>query len=173
MESRLNLRDFQAQLAERLKEVQQQAGASSKLGFLAAGRYWLTDLDQVNEVVTAAKLTPVPWAKPWFLGVASVRGVIYGCTDLAAFLGLAGPVAGEGASLLLVHPRYGVNAALVIERAVGLRSVQALTSRPRDETDPPWVLARWEGSDGAVWTEMSIEHLVISPEFQQAGLETI
>lgn len=173
MEDRQNLRDFQAQLAERLKGVQQQAGNGSKLGFLAGGRHWLADLAQVHEVVTAAKLTPVPWAKPWFLGVASVRGVIYGCTDLAAFLDLAAPVEGEETALLLVHPRYGVNAALAIERAVGLRSVQALSRSLRTDADPPWVLARWTDADDAVWTEMSIEHLVVSPEFQQAGSETL
>jgi twitching motility protein PilI len=173
MEDKQNLRDFQAQLAERLKGAQQQARVSSKLGFVAGGRNWLTDLNQVNEVVTAARLTPVPWAKPWFLGVVSVRGVIYGCTDLAAFLDLAAPSEREENRLLLAHPRHGVNAALAIEQAVGLRSVQTYTCTPRTEFDPAWVLAHWEDAEGGIWTEMSIEQLVVSPEFQQAGIETL
>jgi twitching motility protein PilI len=148
------------------------AGSPSKLGFLAGGRHWLTDLGQVNEVVTKARLTPVPWAKPWFLGVTSVRGVIYGCTDLAAFLGITAPGEAVAARLLLVHPRFRVNAALAIERAVGLRNVQAMDHAPRAEDDPAWILARWQDAEGTSWTELGIEQLVISTEFQQAGSET-
>jgi twitching motility protein PilI len=173
METKRDLKDFQAQLAERLQGAQQQTEVSSKLGFLAGGRYWLTDLDQVNEVVTAAKITPVPWAKSWFLGVASVRGVIYGCTDMAAFLDLAVPSEKTETRLLLAHPRFNVNAGLVIERAVGLRSIKSMSRSPRASADPPWVLAHWEDGEGTAWTEVSIQQLVLSPDFQQAGIETL
>jgi len=173
METKPNPLEAKTELAERQKASEPRAGGGSKLGFLAGGRHWLTDLGQVNEVVTAARLTPVPWAKPWFLGVASVRGVIYGCSDLAAFLGQA--AAGEGGihRLLLVHPRFGVNAALAIDRAVGLRNTHAMSRVARTESDPPWVLARWEDADGTTWTELGIEQLVISADFQQAGSETL
>ena len=173
MEAKRDLKDFQAQLAERLQGAQEQAPATSKLGFVAGGRHWLTDLDQVNEVVTAARLTPVPWAKPWFLGVASVRGVIYGCTDLAAFLKLAEPGGSAETRLLLAHPRFNVNAGLAIERAVGLRSIKSLSRSPRAAADPPWVVAHWEDGEGTTWTEVSIQQLVLSPDFQQAGIETL
>ncbi|MDD4880715.1 MAG: chemotaxis protein CheW, partial [Gallionellaceae bacterium] len=84
MEESLTLREFQTRLAERLKGAASQDGATAKLGFVAGGRHWLTALDQVGEVVTVTRLARAPWTRPWFIGVASVRGAIYGCTDLAA-----------------------------------------------------------------------------------------
>ena len=50
MEERLNLREFQTRLAERLRNAAEKSGENAKLGFLAGGRHWLTDLDQVGEV---------------------------------------------------------------------------------------------------------------------------
>jgi twitching motility protein PilI len=150
-----------------------QPGSGSKLGFIAGGRHWLTELGQVNEVVTTARITPVPWAKPWFIGVAGVRGVIHGCTDLAAFFGIRPPSIADEMRLLLVHPRFGINAGLVIERAVGLRNLQAMAQHPRAASDPDWVLAHWQDGDGQDWTEISLEQLVVSPAFQQAGSETL
>ena len=78
MEAKESLREFQTRLAEKLKAAEAAKGASSKLGFVAGGRHWLVDLNQINEVVTVPALTEVPWAKSWFVGVASVRGALYG-----------------------------------------------------------------------------------------------
>jgi twitching motility protein PilI len=169
-ETRENLRDFQSRLAEKLKAAESATGATSKLGFLAGGRQWLVNLDQVNEVVTVAQLADVPWAQPWFVGVASVRGVIYGCVDLAAFAGVAEPMPKGETRLLLAHPRFGVNAALRVERAMGLRPEQALTAEPGGGDAPAWVLGRWRDGAGEVWTEISVESLVGMPAFLEAGL---
>jgi hypothetical protein len=114
-----SLRDFQAQLAERLSSAAQAGQAASKLGFLAGGRYWLVDLTEIDEVVTVTQMTPVPRAKPWFLGLTNLRGLIYGCTDLAAFLGLGQSSAQGEYRLLIAAPRFGVNAALCIDRDPG------------------------------------------------------
>lgn len=170
MEGRLSLREFQAQLTERLQNASRGQGGASKLGFLAGGRYWLTDLSQVNEVTSVAEPTAVPWARSWFLGVASVRGAVFGCTDLAAFLGLGDPMGRGEYRLLLAHPRFGVNAAFRIEKALGLRNMADMQSRSTEGGADPWLLGQWEDRDGQIWTELSIEHLVESPRFLQAGL---
>jgi len=164
-----NLRDFQARLAEKLKAAEGITGATSKLGFLAGGRQWLLDLDQINEVVTVPQLAQVPWAQPWFSGVASVRGVIYGCVDLAAFAGLAPPLPRGESRVLLAHPRFGINAALRVERAMGLRPINALVAEPAEAGMPDWVLGRWRDGAGEVWSEISVEHLVGLPAFVEAG----
>lgn len=169
-EARENLRDFQSRLAEKLKAAEGATGASSKLGVLAGGRHWLVNLDQVNEVVTVPQLAEVPWSQPWFAGVASVRGVIYGCVDLAAFVGVAEPMARGETRLLLAHPRFGVNAALRVERALGLRPSQELEPEPGEPDAPGWALGRWRDGDGVVWTEISVESLVGMPAFLEAGL---
>lgn len=170
MEAKESLREFQTRLAEKLKAVEETQGVSSKLGFIAGGQHWLVDLDQVNEVVTVPALTEVPWAKPWFVGVASVRGALYGCVDLAAYLGLADPLPPGESRILLAHPRFGVNAALRVERALGLRNIADLTPEPVEVGVGPWQVSRWHDRDGQFWTEINMERLVATPAFLEAGL---
>jgi twitching motility protein PilI len=170
MEAKERLREFQTRLAEKLKTAEEAPGAASKLGFLAGGRYWLVDLDQINEVVTVPELTEVPWAKPWFVGMASVRGALYGCVDLGAFLGLAEPLPPGESRVLLAHPRFGINAALRVERALGLRGLAELTPEPLELGAEPWQLARWHDRAGQFWTELSLERLVASPAYREVAL---
>lgn len=168
-DAKLSLREFQTQLAERLKKVGEQPSAASKLGFIAGGRHWLTELGQINEVVTVSAVTPVPWARPWFAGVASVRGAIYGCTDLGAFYGLSEPLEGEECRLILAHPRYGVNAALRIQEALGLRGVAAMRRLGAEDAPESAVVGRWQDGDGTEWHEIDMERLLADPRFLRAG----
>lgn len=168
MAEKHSLREFQAQLAERLKDATHRDTAS-KLGFLAGGRNWLTDLTEINEVVTVSEVTPVPWAKAWFAGLASVRGMVYGCTDLAAFIGLPQDPGRGDSRLLLAHPRFGVNAAIRVERTLGLRSLAQMSPLPPQQDDSEWIKARWRDADGVDWTEISMEKLVTSPRFLDAA----
>lgn len=170
MADKQSLRDFQTQLAEKLKAAQAATGPSSKLGFIAGGQNWLVGLEQINEVVTVPALVDVPWAQPWFAGVASVRGALFGCTDLGAFLKLAEALPPGEAHLLLAHPRFGVNAALRVDRTLGLRAVDGLLPEPPPAHPSPWAAAYWRGLDGQLWAELDVEKLVASPAFLEAGL---
>lgn len=170
MADKQSLRDFQTQLAEKLKAAQVASGPSSKLGFIAGGRNWVVSLEQINEVVTVPELIAVPWAQPWFAGVASVRGALYGCTDLGAFLNMSEALPQGEAHLLLAHPRFGVNAALRIERTLGLRGVAGLMPEPAPEGASPWIAAHWRGLDDQVWAELNVGKLVAAPVFLEAGL---
>lgn len=165
-----SLREFQSQLAERLRSAARD-GVVSKLGFVAGGRHWLTDLTEINEVVTVTEVTPVPWAHPWFTGLANVRGLIYGCTDLAAFMGLGQDNERGEIRLLITHPRFGVNAALRIERTLGLRNPAQLAPRPLGPDDAEWIKHRWQDTDGLEWLEISMEKLVASPRFLDVGAD--
>jgi twitching motility protein PilI len=165
MEERLNLREFQARLAERLKGVAGGEGETAKLGFLAGGRHWLTGLDQVGEVVTVARLARAPWTRPWFLGVAGVRGAIYGCTDLAAYLGVGTAETRDEVRLLLANARFGAHAAFRIDQPLGLRNTAAMAALPRAADAPDWEFARFEDGDGVQWTEIVLETLLAEPRF--------
>jgi len=171
MADKQSLRDFQSQLAEKLKAAQAATGPSSKLGFIAGGRHWLVSLEQINEVVSVPELIAVPWAQPWFSGIASVRGALYGCTDLGAFLEIAEALPQGEAHLLLAHPRFGVNAALRIERTLGLRALDSLSQEAAPAAATPWVAGLWRSLDDQIWTELNVEKLVASPAFLEAGLQ--
>lgn len=169
MAERLSLREFQEHLAERLRGASGGEGSRAKLGFLAGGQQWLVDLNQVNEVVTVNQITPVPWTLPWFLGMASVRGALFGCADLAVYQGLPCTANKGEFRLLLAHPRFGVNAALRIDRAVGLRNVDSMTATDGQD-DKSWLVARWQDVDGSHWNELNMEKLVSSTHFLAVGL---
>lgn len=163
-----SLREFQAELAARLRSAAHRQTAS-KLGFTAGGRHWLVDLTEVNEVVSEAVIVPVPWAKSWFLGLASIRGAIYGCSDLAGFLGLDPGIEHTGGGWLLAHPRFGVNAALRIERTLGLRQPEQMASQAGSPEAPPWLAGEWRDDQGLTWTELSLERLLTAPSFLDVG----
>jgi len=165
MEERLNLREFQSRLAERLKGAANRDGETAKLGFVAGGQHWLTGLDQVGEVVTVARLARAPWTQPWFLGVAGVRGAIYGCTDLAAFIGIAPPAAPDEIRMLLANARFGAHAAFRIDQALGLRNIAGMTRQPNQDDGTAWLLARYVDGDGIEWTEIALDKLLDEPRF--------
>lgn len=169
MEERLNLREFQARLAERLNNVSNQTGTASKLGFMAGGRHWLAALDQVGEVVTVDRLMKAPWTRPWFLGVAGVRGTIYGCTDLAAFLGLAKAEPRDEIRLLLANPRFNAHAAFRIDQVLGLRNVDDMRLLPDAQSLEAWQGSSYEDASGTIWQELSFENLVTAQVFLQVA----
>ena len=77
MSKRLNLREFQQNLIDRLQAKDMSEERVSTLGVQIAGRNWLVDLADIGEVLPLPKLISVPFTKPWFRGVANVRGNLY------------------------------------------------------------------------------------------------
>ena len=74
MSKRLNLREFQQNLIDRLQAADLSDSRVSTLGVQIAGQNWLVDMVDIDEVLPLPALTPVPFTKPWFRGVANVRG---------------------------------------------------------------------------------------------------
>lgn len=159
-----SLRDFQSQLAQRLRSASSSRSAS-QLGFFAGGRHWLADLADLAEVVSVQEITAVPWTQPWFIGLANVRGELYGCTDLAAYIAQAStPAQGEN-NLVLVHPRLGVNAAMRVAHTLGLYNTEEMSDRDLPAGAPDWVKGGRQDSDGRTWWVMDVGKLVTSPRF--------
>ena len=67
--ARISLRDYQRELAERLRHAD-SARAASKLGVQVGEQNWLIDLAEAGEVMPVPPITPVPLTRPWFRGVA-------------------------------------------------------------------------------------------------------
>lgn len=166
--ARQSLLEFQARLAERLANPQPES-AATQLGFEAAGRRWLVALADLAEVVNGARITPVPWARKWFLGLTNIRGVLYGCTDLAAFMGQAATPEAGAATLLVAHPRFGVNAALRVVRGLGLFNPSEFTASfvPPDRHE--WVLGVNQDAQGHQWWVLGMGRLLTSDRFLDAA----
>jgi twitching motility protein PilI len=167
--TRISLRDYQLALSQRLQGAQAGARVASKLGLRAAGRCWLIDLMEAGEVLPVPSITPVPLAQPWFKGVANVRGTLYSVTDFSAFAGEEATALSEHARLLVIGEHFRVGAALLVERALGLKSVETLKPRAAG-TAQPWARAQYTDADGTLWQELDIGALVQNESFLEVSL---
>lgn len=170
MARRTSLRDFQEGLASRLKAAAGASASEARLAFEAGGSLWLVRLEDSGEVLPVPAIERVPLTRDWFLGVANVRGVIYGVTDLAAFLGGAPTPRGPDNRLLLAGQPHGVNAALLVSRLAGLRNVGDLESAAAAGLGAQWAERAWCDSEGRVWQELDGAKLVAHREFLDIAL---
>jgi twitching motility protein PilI len=164
MAERLSLKDYQRELAERLRE----AGAgrmASKLGVQLGSETWLVDLGDAGEVIPVPPVTPVPLTKPWFRGVANVRGNLYSVIDFPAFLGVGAVALGEHSRLLLLGERFRTSAALLIDRSLGLRNPEQLTARAASGEAPAWQRGEFDDAEGKAWKELDVPQLVRHADF--------
>src|SRR5216117_1720626 len=120
--AKLNLRAFQQELATRLAAKTAAQVEQSRLGIACADERWLIRLADAGEVIAVPTVATVPLTKPWFLGVANIRGNLYSVVDFGAFLGHPVEAAPPGTTqvrLVLFGPRVGeLRAGLVVQRVL-------------------------------------------------------
>lgn len=169
MAAKVSLRDYQRELAERLESAG-SGRAASKLGLQVGAEQWLVDLMDAGEVIPVPPITPVPLTRPWFRGVANIRGNLCSVVDFPAFLG-GNPVApGEQARLMLFGARFRTGGALLVDRALGLRGAEQLQYRAAEGARAPWVKGEYADEQGGHWKELDVAQLVQHPEFLTVGL---
>lgn len=172
--AKLDLRAFQLQLATRLAAKTSAQVEQSRLGLACAGQQWLIRLADAGEVIAVPTVATVPLTKPWFLGVANIRGNLYSVVDFGGFLGHAVEPLAPGANqvrLVLFGPRVGeLRAGLVVQRVLGLRNLAELVESEKPNDLPKWYGARWTDREGGVWQEIDLARLAQDPGFLQAGM---
>ncbi len=165
MAKRFSLREFQQNVLNRI-QVQTSGGVTSKaaaLGVQIGGQNWLIEMSDVSEVLPMPALTHVPLAKPWFLGVANVRGKLYGIADISAFNGMGDTLRGQSNRVLLLADKYAFNAGLLVPRVIGLRdSANWTKTRVAGEM-------RLSDDKGQIWRTLDIPALLQSDDFLQIG----
>ena len=161
MSKRLNLREFQQDLINRMQAKGSAGDQISTLGVQIAEQNWLVDMLDISGVLPLPPLTTAPLAKTWFLGVVNVRGVLYGVSDMAAYQ-QKGKVSGVPANrVLLVAERHAFNAALLVDRVLGLRSTRTWTQREVDGQ------VQYSDEQGNFWHKLDIVGLLGRPDFLQ------
>ncbi len=119
MAKQISLREFQQGLAQRLREAETEAEPTSRLGVQAGSRNWLLKLDDAGEMLPLPEFSSVPLTKPWYLGLANIRGVLASIVDFAAFMGGEQTVRTPDCRLLLVAERFHSFSGLLISRMLG------------------------------------------------------
>ena len=160
------LKEFSAQLAARLEAAPGPLAEPARLAVRIGTSSFLLDMNKAGEIVTAPPVTPVPWTKPWYLGLANVRGRLVGVIDLMRLAGGA-PIAPEDAQQLIVfNEELKVNVGLLVTRAFGLRNIKDLVALgPVQDRERPWETRAFRDADGSRLVEIDLQGLLNFDEF--------
>jgi twitching motility protein PilI len=180
MARRISLREFQQSLSERLLSARRGEGSQALLGIesgaddLPGGSRWLIDLADSGEVAPLPQLTPAPLTKQWFAGIANIRGMLYSVVDFSAWRGGAPTPINAQSRLLLVGARHGINSALLVRRALGLRPQLQMhavgeSTVGASETSP-WMGRRFTDAQGITWTQLRIPALLADSNYLDIAL---
>ena len=121
----------------------------SHLGVRIADRRCLIELARAGELLQMPdRVLQVPLARPWLIGVFSLRGQLMSLIDLACYRGWGHSVAGKASRVLALAPSLRFNAAILIDEVYGLHDPV--------QTDPDW-------------TAIDFQALVREPAFLMAS----
>jgi len=170
---RVRLREYQQQLLERMQAARTSSGARANgLGVEIGGVRYLLDLLEAGEIVPVPALTRVPLTRPWYLGLANIRGSLVGVVDLASYLDQAAApgsapngMPNAGARIITLAPSLGVPCGLLVTRVFGLRHAADMRPGPAPDGD------KLVDADGQAWTPLALAELVREERFLQVGLQ--
>ena len=172
MANREALRELQSRLAERMQAARREQRGQSWLAVECRDHGFLLPLEQAGEIFAVPPLLPVPHTRPWFAGVANLRGGLHGVVDLATFLGLpAAPAAEPGreqSRLVAFGAAMGLNCALLVDRLAGLRNadqLQPAAEAPDAAARPDFAGAQWRDAQGRHWQALDLVALARHDQF--------
>ena len=133
---------------------------------------YLIPMAEVSEVIAIPKLAHVPLTQPWFLGLANVRGNLYGITDLGVYLG-GDPVPFNLKSrILLVMPGNKLYGGFIVNSMLGIRDLSEFTPvKLAKKKLPKCITAQYKDAEGRQWRELSLFKLIGDEKFLQVARE--
>jgi twitching motility protein PilI len=177
--NRTLLREFQAGLAERLALARTTPSTQSRLALrIAHGdaqKNYLIDLPEAGEIIAIPEVTSVPLTKPWYRGLANVRGGLVSVIDLGVYQNGVATNLDKDSRVLAFSPELKFNAGILVTRMLGLRGTGQLTERTdRSEEElaanPHWIGRSFIDQDGVTWEELSLAALAADDRFLQIGI---
>lgn len=172
---RTRLREFQAQLVERMHTARSEGAHANLLGVMMGDSRWLLDLQSAGEIVPIGTITQVPLTQPWFLGLTNIRGNLISVIDFPCFEGGRPTTVDKDSRIVAFGSALSFNSGLLVSRVLGLRNVDEM--QPYDGSDddgggekPAWAGRRYLDRDSQVWTELDLSSVIQHPRFLQVGL---
>lgn len=170
MANREALRELQSRLASKLQAARTEGVRLSWLAVEAGGRNFLLPLHQSGEIFPWASAHQVPYTQPWFLGVANLRGGLFGVVELSRYVGLPARSAVDASRaenyLVALNTALEVNCALLVDKLVGLRSVDSFATTSAPEAAAPEYFGNiYADSQGARWQEINLQSLSQQTQF--------
>ena len=169
---RTRLREFQAQLVERMQAAKSGGRAQqNRLGVMVGQSRWLLNLQDAGEIVSVGTITKVPLTQDWFLGLTSVRGNLISVVDFARFQGLAPTPIEKENRIIAFAPALAFNSGLLVSRVMGLRNVADMEQDASSDVGAsPWSARRYRDQESQVWSELDLSLVIQDPHFLHVGL---
>ena len=168
MSKQSQLREYQTNILARLENAK-KAGAEAPAGYLGVvigSKNVLVNLQEISETLPVVDIQRVPIVKPWFLGVANVRGVLYAINDLAQLLENTYTSISSNTRLLLMSDAVTSNVAFVVEKMIGLRNLNDMKPHQMLDEDSVCLKAQtYQDDENRVWCMLDCDKLVRSKEF--------
>lgn len=176
MSNKQALREFQSRLAERLQSARTSGVAASWLAVEAGASRLLFPLSHAGEIFSWTDVQKVPYVRPWFMGVANLRGGLSAVVDLAVFVQDAAKRRTRTDNelnqcrLVALNPLLEANCALLVDRLLGLRTTEAFVSSvPADASSAPYFGHVYTDLEGRQWQELNLQALSQHQTFLSVG----
>ena len=175
MANRQALRELQSRLAEKLQVARTQGVAPSWLAVEAGDRKYLFPMEQAGEIFPWIATQTVPYTQSWFLGVANLRGGLFGVVDLASYvsgqpLAAKTELARKESRLVALNSAMEINCALLIDRLAGLRNQAAFKDFSEKAHDAPEFFGyQYVDHNDATWQEINLQLLAQQSHFLTIG----
>lgn len=123
---RLTLKEYQASILARLESAKSDdvAQVDRYLGVKVGSQFLLVPMQRVKEAMSLLEIFPVPLAQPWLLGMANVRGTLYGITDLAYFFHGTPSQITSSSRILLLNDDVYEHVGLMVDQLIGIRRLE-------------------------------------------------
>ena len=123
------------------------AAGESYLAFTAGNKYYLLDMQMVQEVSTSIQdITPLPFTPGWLLGLAGVRGEVFSVVDFKRFVDPS-----------LAPQSIKISSSFIILHNEGVSSYQSTRN---------WLNGQ-AAMDGLQWLRIDLKALVTDTSFVQ------
>lgn len=169
---RTRLREFQAQLVERMQNARSgEVSHANQLGVMIGGSRYLLNLQTAGEIVAVGTISQVPLTQPWFLGLTNIRGNLISVIDFACFQGLPPASIDKDSRIVAFSPVLSFNSGLLVSRVLGLHNVAEMEQQAAAENrSASWVGKRYTDRESHTWTELDLSLLIQNPQFLHVGL---
>jgi twitching motility protein PilI len=168
MAKQSSIREYQQNILSRLENAK-KVGAEAPAGFLGVvigTKNVLINLQEISETLPITDIQPVPLVKPWFLGVANVRGVLYTINDMAQIIENNLTQLTSSARLLLISDSIAANVAFLADRLIGLRKLEELTPHTELAEDSICLKKQtYQDDQNRLWHMLDCDLFVRSKEF--------
>lgn len=157
--------------AARLDIAAGQTQSWTGLAFRLREHWLVAPREDVREVINPPKMTRVPGARPWLLGVANVRGNLLPVTDLGQMLGQP-RLPDHRDQRVLVFNSDRLPAGVLVDEVAGYRQFAASDQRHELVRNTgelePYLLGGFV-REGRNWLVLSLYKLTRSQAFTVAG----